>query len=85
MNEQLSAAVKAKHDEFKQETGSVEPQPGLALRTLLIKVRDIDPVFCRVSTVLSGDSAPQCRLVKLHYAASIQAFTATRIASERLM
>jgi hypothetical protein len=47
-------------------TGSVEPQPELALRTLVIKVRDVNPVFSRVSTVLSGDSMPQRRSVNLH-------------------
>jgi hypothetical protein len=68
----------------RKATAGVEPQPQLALRTLLIKVRDVDPVFSRMDAVFGTNSMFQRRSVNLHYAASIQAFTAARIASERL-
>ena len=84
VDEQLGATVEAKHNQLKKATGGVEPQPQLALRTLLIKVGDEDRMFSRMSAVFSGDSMPQRRSVNPHYAASIQAFTAARIASERL-
>ena len=75
---------KRKHNQLKKATGGVEPRPQLALRTLLIKVGDEDRMFSRMSAVFSGDSMPQRRSVNPHYAASIQAFTAARITSERL-
>ncbi len=56
VNEQLGAAVEPKHDQLEKATSGVEPQPQLALRTLLIKVDDVDRVFSRMSAVLSRDS-----------------------------
>ena len=56
VDEQLGATVEAKHDQLEKATGGVEPQPQLALRTLLIKVGDEDRMFSRMSAVFSGDS-----------------------------
>jgi len=83
MDQQLVATVEAKHDKLEQSTCVVEAEPELAGRVLLIQVGDVHAVLCREESILCRNPVIQPGSMNLHYAASIHALTAARMASDR--
>lgn len=83
MDQQLVATVEVQHDKLEQSTCPVEAKPEIARRALLIQVGDVHVMLCRVEGVLCCDPVFQRGSMNLHYAASIHALTAARMASDR--
>lgn len=83
MDHQLIAAVEAQHDQLQQPTCAVEPEPKLTRRTPLVQLSDVHAALRRRDGVLGSDPVFECRPMNPHYAASIHAFTAARMASDR--
>lgn len=55
MDQQLIAAVEPKDDEFDQPACGVESEPQLPGRAVLVEVRNVHRVICRVDPILRAD------------------------------
>jgi hypothetical protein len=84
VDQHLVAAVKDEDDEFEQSSVGVKAEPELGYRSVLLLWRCKDPVLCHVDGVVWVDVMGERRVVDQHYAAWVQARTASRIASDRL-
>ncbi|WP_210418919.1 hypothetical protein [Pseudarthrobacter sp. NIBRBAC000502770] len=56
MNQQLIAAVEPKDDEFKQAARGIESEPQLPGRAVLVEIRNVHRVICRVDPILRTDA-----------------------------
>lgn len=56
MDQQLIAAVESKDDEFEQPASGVESEPQLPGRAVLIEIRNVHRVICRVYPIFRTDA-----------------------------
>ena len=84
MNEKLLTTVKSKNDKLEEATVGVEDEPELPCWIVVIYIRFKHAVFGSMNASFRADAVLQCGRMRSHYAASSQARTAARIASERL-
>ena len=84
MNEKLVTAVESKNDKFEEATVGVEAEPELPCGVVVTYICVKNAVFGSMNAGFCADAVLQCGRMRSHYAASSQARTAARIASERL-